>query len=207
MPSFDPMSRVPFFMFKDREHGVDTEASKTAGYEVPKMVTFILITPHGHRGDPMEFLADEFIERKGKEARDGRYDHAWVAEYKAGLSAHREGNVLPRNGTPTLTWERILKSRREQLAMRFPTVEDLAAVPDSTLGEIGMDGRVIRDLAKGDIQAKKDLAPVVKELADANETIRRQQDQIDKLSSRLDAMETSEDTPRRGRPRKETADA
>jgi hypothetical protein len=133
------------------------------------------------------------------------YDHTWVAEFKAGLAAHKEGNVIPRAGTPTILWERILKSRREQLVARFPTVEDLASVPDSNLGEIGMDGRVIRDLARGDIQAKKDLSPVVKELADANETIRRQQEQLAALSKRLDALEADDEAPRRGRPRKETA--
>ena len=106
-----------------------------------------------------------------------------------------------------ILWERILKTRRTQLAMRFPTVEDLAAVPDSTLGDIGLDGRVLRDMARLDIQAKKDLSPVVKELADANETIRRQQDQLDKLTNRLDALESSDDAPRRGRPRKETTEA
>ena len=198
--AYDPTSRVPFFFFQDREHGVDAEASKAAGYEVPKMVTFILITPHGHKGDPMEFFAEDFIDRKGAEAKQGRYDHTWVAEFKAGLAAHREGNEIPRHGTPVITWERLLKTRRKELAARYPTVEDLAAVPDSSLGEIGLDGRVIRDLARGDIQAKKDLAPVVKELADANELIRQQQEQLSKLTARLDAMD---DTPKRGRPRNE----
>lgn len=188
----DPMSRVPFFMFQDREHGVDAEASKEKGYEVPRMITFILITPHGHKGDPMEFMAQEFIERKDREAREGRYDPAWVKEFKAGLDAHREGKELPRNGTPLITWERILKSRREQLARRYPTIEDLAAVPDSAVNEIGMDGRVLRDMARGDIKAKTDLSPVVKELADANETIRRQQEQLDALTKRLDSMDRKE---------------
>ena len=175
----DPLSRVPFFFFQDREHGVNADASKEAGYEVPMVMTFILITPHGHRGDPMEFFAEEFIERKGREAREKRYDPSWVAEFKAGLVAHRDGKEIPRHGTPLILWERILKSRRTQLAMRFPTVEDLAAVPDSSLGDIGLDGRVLRDKARGDIQAKQDLSPVVAELANANETIRRQQDQLD----------------------------
>lgn len=197
----DPMSRVPFFFFQDREHGVDAEASEKLGYQVPKMVTFILVTPHGHKGDPYEFFADEFIDRKAREAREGRYDMAWVQEFKSGLAAFREGKEIPRNGTPLLTWERILKSRREQLAPRFPTVEDLAAVPDSSLGDIGMDGRVLRDMAKGDIQAKTNLSPVVKELADANETIRRQQEQMDTLSERLAMIE--KDAPQRGRPRNE----
>jgi hypothetical protein len=203
----DPMSRVPFFMFQDREHGEDAEASKEKGYQVPKMVTFILITPHGHKGDPLEFFADEFIERKSGDARKGMYDPQWVAEFKAGLAAFREGKVLPRNGTPLATWERILKSRREQLAPRFPTVEDLAAVPDSSLGDIGMDGRVLRDMARGDIKAKTDLSPVVKELADANETIRRQQEQIDTLLAWKAKVDAADDKPTRGRPRRETAEA
>ena len=203
----DPMSRVPFFFFQDREHGADADASKERGYEVPRMVTFILITPHGHKGDPIEFFADEFLARKDREAKEGRYDPNWVTEFKSGLAAHREGKVLPRNGTPLITWERILKTRREQLAQRFPTIEDLAAVPDSSLGDIGLDGRVLRDMAKGDVQAKKDLSPVVKELAEANETIRRQQEQLDKVMQRLNALEVLDDAPRRGRPRKEEATA
>jgi hypothetical protein len=198
----DPMSRVPFFMFQDREHGSDPVASKEKGYEVPKMVTFILISPHGHKGDPIEFFADEFIERKGREAREGRYDHSWVSEFKDGLSKWREGKEIPRHGTPLITWERILKTRRDQLVSRYPTVEDLAAVPDSSLGEIGLDGRVLRDMAKGDIQAKKDLSPVVKELADEKEKSRRLEERISKLEMLMQQAEIKEPA-RRGRPAKE----
>jgi hypothetical protein len=182
------MDRVPFFKFEDREHGVDEEASKKLGYQVPKLITFILITPHGHKGDPMEFFAEDFIARKDNEARNGRYEYAWVEQFRAGLAAFREGKAIPREGTPLITWERILKKRREQLAMKFPTVEDLAAVPDGSLGDIGLDGRVLRDMARGDIQAKQDLSPVVKELADANELIRQQQEQINRLSDKLEKL-------------------
>lgn len=185
----DPMSRVPYFMFQDREHGADPVASAERGYEVPRLMTFILITPHGHKGDPLEFMADEFIKRKEDEARQGRYDMAWVREFTDGLASHRDGKEIPRHGTPLITWERILKTRREGLARRFPTVEDLAAVPDSALGDIGLDGRVLRDLAKGDIQAKQDLSPVVKELADSKEETRRLQEQLASLTARFDSME------------------
>jgi hypothetical protein len=200
----DPMSRVPFFMFQDREHGVDAVASAERGYEVPRLMTFILISPHGHKGDPIEFFAEEFIERKDKESRDGRYDREWVKEFRQGLEMHREGKEIPRHGTPLITWERILKTRREALARRFPTVEDLAAVPDSSLGDIGLDGRVLRDMAKGDIQAKKDLSPVVKELADEKEKTRRLEEMVAAMASRIDALE--EDKPKRGRPRAETTE-
>ena len=198
-----PMARVPFFFFADREHGIDAEQSAVQGYEVPKVVTFICITPHGHKGDPMEFIADEFVSRKHLESRAGRYDPEWVKEYKAGLELYREGRTIPRHGTPLITWERILKSRRETLQKRFPTLEDLAATPDSSLSEIGMDGRVLRDLARGDVQAKESLAPVVKQLADANESNRQLQERLEQLTARLSVLEAA-DEPRRGpgRPRK-----
>ena len=65
-----------------------------------------------------------------------------------------------------------------------------------------MDGRVLRDMARLDIQAKKDLSPVVKELADANETIRRQQEQLDKLAKRLERLEEDDEVKKpRGRPK------
>lgn len=183
------MNRIPYFRFVDREHGVDPEQTAKAGYEVPKVVTFIQVTPHGHRGDPMEFFAEDFIERKGREAREGRYDHAWVAQFKEGFAEYKAGRELPREGTPLLTWERILKTRREQLAARFPTLEDLAATPDSMLGEIGLDGRVLRDMAAAELQAKKDLAPIVRELADAKEENRRLSETVERLTQRLDSLE------------------
>ena len=194
MASNDPMARVPFFFFQDREHGADAEKSKELGYEVPLMKTFILITPHGHKGDPMEFLADEFIERKSEEVRANRYDPSWVQEFKTGLALWREGKEIPRHGTPVITWERILKSRREQLAKQFPTVEDLAAVPDSSLGQIGLDGRVLRDLARGDIKAKTDLSPVVKELAEEKENNRRLTEQLEALTERFNELEKAQKT-------------
>jgi len=92
-------------------------------------------------------------------------------------------------------WERILKSRREQLTARYPTLEDLAAVPDSALGEIGMDGRVLRDMAVAELQAKRDLSPLVKEVADLREDKRRLEEVVERLESRLEALEK-----RRGRP-------
>src|ERR1700676_3146592 len=158
MSSMPDLSRVPYFAFVDREHGVNTEATKEKGYEVPALMTFIQVTPHGHRGDPLEFFAEEFIVRKGQEAKNGSYDPRWVSAFKEGLQAFREGKELPRDGTPIMLWERILKPRREQLAHQFPTVEDLAATPDSSLGDIGLDGRVLRDMARGDIKAKTDLS-------------------------------------------------
>lgn len=182
-------TRVPMFFFKEVEDGEDAAASAELGYPVPKMITRIYVTPHGAK-EPLEFAADEWIKRKDTESRQQLYDPSWVKAFKDGLALYRQGKEIPRTGTPIITWERVSKSRREQLAAKYSVLEDLAAVPDSALNQIGLDGRVIRDLARGDIQSKKDLSPVVKELADANETIRRQAEILERLSERLEALES-----------------
>jgi ubiquinone biosynthesis protein UbiJ len=71
----------------------------------------------------------------------------------------------------------------------------LAAVPDSAIGEIGMDGRVLRDMAVAELQAKRDLSPLVKEVADLREDKRRLEEVVERLETRLEALEK-----RRGRP-------
>lgn len=189
-------SRIPYFRFIEREHGVDSEKSAEAGYEVPRMMAFIQVTPHGHKGDPMEFFAEDFIARKAEEAKAGRFDPRWVAEFREGFLEWRKGNELPRSGTPLMTWERILKTRREQLASQFPTLEDLAACPDSGLGLIGLDGRVLRDMAAAELQAKKDLAPVVKELADTKEENRRLAERLTAVTHRLEVLEAASQSKR-----------
>lgn len=183
-------SRVPYFSFQDVEEEIeDPVVSAQLGYSVPKVTTHIYVTPHGDR-NPLDFVALEWLDRKEKEARQGMYDPSWVRSFREGYKLFKEGKEIPRHGIPLITYDRLSKARRTQLATKYPTVEDLAAVPDSALGDIGMDGRVIRDLARGDIQAKKDLSPVVKELANANETIRRQEEMLAELALRLEALES-----------------
>lgn len=193
MISFDPNAgnRIPFFTFKEIEFGVDAEQSRVKGYDVPMIKTFILITPHGHKGDPMEFVAQEFIERKEKQCREGTYQRQWVDEFKNGLESYRAGREIPRHGMYLMNWERILKRRREDLVTKFPTVEDLAAVPDSGLGEIGLDGRVLRDLARTEVQARVGLEPIVKELAETKEENRRLQEQMTSLLEKFRILQTS----------------
>lgn len=206
MSYMTPTDRPPLYTFIDKEMGEDREKSDAAGYFIPKSVTFIQITPHGHKGDPMEFIADEFIARKKVESDMGRYEGGWVRAFEEGLKNHLSGKESVRDGASIMSWERIPdKNRRKALSNRFPTVEDLAATPDSGLDQIGLDGRYLRDMARGDVQSKKDLSPVVRELADANDTIRKQQEQIDALVARMDAL--AYETPRAGRPRKDRESA
>lgn len=178
-----PDERIPFFWFEDHETGIDAEQSKDLGYPVPKFTTFIYVVPHMHKGDPLDFVAAEWIPRKKQETMMGRYPAGWADEFAHGLKCYKEGKEIPRSGIPLRTYVRIAKDRREFLANKFPTIEDLAAVPDSNLDAIGLDGRVLRDLARAEVQSRKDLSPLVEELAEAKSTIAA-------LTERLDALES-----------------
>jgi hypothetical protein len=75
-----------------------------------------------------------------------------------------------------------------------------------------MDGRYLRDLARGWIDEAKDKGVNAKALADANvkiddlkATIDRQAEQLNRLQARLEERETEEPKRGPGRPRKEAA--
>jgi len=183
--------KAPAFFFKDVEEGIDDVKSTELGYPVPRFITYIYITAYGQKGGASEFVAADFLQRKKREADAGLYDGGWVKQFEDAFAAFKAGKELPVNGIPTATYKRIAEKRREALAYKYPTLEDLASVPDSALIDIGLDGRNIRDLARAEVQSRKDLSPLVKELADANETIRRQEETLARLSERLDLLESA----------------
>lgn len=166
------MERPPFVHFEEREHGVDAEASEAAGHTVPRMVHFACITPHGSK-DIVEKVAEEWLAQCDRLARQGSYNPEWVRHFKAAFEEYKLGNELPREGTPIITWQLSTNMRRKQLRdSGITTVEDLAAVPDTTLGAvIGLDGRYLRDMAKAWLAEGHDKGVNAKALADANARI------------------------------------
>lgn len=177
--------RVPFFSFEEVEVGEDKEASLEKGYAVPKLETYIKVLPHGHK-DTIDFEVHGFLARKHREAEAGNYPKPWVQEFSSRFEAYKAGRDLPRSGIPVLTWGKLLKKDREALALRYPTVEDVAAVPDSGLTLLGLEGRIIRDKAREEIAG---LNPLKAELGKAEETIKTQAELIAKMEERLAALE------------------
>jgi len=135
-------NRIPFFSFKNKPYGEEMRD----GVPVDKIVTFIHVITHSRA--EVEEIADDFIAKKRNDVKNGRYDLEWVKAFDAGLAEFRQGREIPRTGTPTITWKGLSETRREALAMTMPTLEDIAAVPDSSLGDVfGIGGREIRDKA------------------------------------------------------------
>jgi hypothetical protein len=183
--------------FEDRECGLDAEATKAEGRPIPIMRALALVTPHGSK-DVVEKFAEEWLDQIAAKALRGEYPLEWSNLFRAQYDAWRKGNELPRSGTPIFTWQMIgVKEQRTRLiALGITTVEDLAAVPDSGLGNIGLDGRYLRDLARGWVSEARELGSSAKELADVKadnvrltEQAERQQGTINTLRDRLDRLE------------------
>jgi hypothetical protein len=181
--------RPPFVQFRDQEYGINRDASEAAGRPVPAMVTMICITPHGSK-DEFVKPAEEWLAQTKAKALRGDYPVEWYNHFDLQFSEWKKGNELPREGTPIQTWQAASNEQRSRLkAIGIPTVEDLAAYPDSGLGIIGLDGRYLRDLAKGWIAEGKDKGINAKALADANAKITAQQETIERQETRLAALE------------------
>lgn len=209
--------RPPFVRFEERELGIDPEASEKAGRPIPRMGFMACITPHGSR-DVIEKIAPEWIADIKKKATLGQYPLEWARHYELQFEEWKKGNELPREGTPVKTWALIAVSeqRTRLIAMGLTTVEDLAAVPDSGLSQIGLDGRYLRDLARGWVNEAKEKGANAVELANAKARITELEGVIDRQETRLkrleakladddepDAEPEQAQQPRRGRRRTE----
>jgi hypothetical protein len=197
--------RPPFVRFEEREMGIDQAASDEAGRPIPRVIVMACITPHGSK-DVVEKPAVEWIEQIHQKAMRGEYNPEWVQHFRAALQEWQRGNELPREGTPVKTWQPITREASNRLiALGITTVEDLAAFPDSGLGGIGMDGRYLRDLARGWINEAKDKGINAKALADANVEIDRLKAQNESLQARMARLEAQQ--PQRAGRRRTMNDA
>lgn len=199
---------MPHVRFEQKDYGRNEDASVKAGIHIPNRTTFIIITSHGSK-DSSEHIVDEWLPRKRAEASRGLYSLTWVEYFEKQYAAWKQGHELPREGTPILTWQAVSQEQNARLrAMNYTVVEDLAAVPDGSLGAIGLDGRSLRDLARGWLNEGKDKGINARLIADANTKIENQQVVIEQLQASINELRAQLPEKRGpGRPRKEESEA
>lgn len=180
----------PFVTFDYMEAGVDEEASAKAGRQIPKFKPFATIRQIGDKFAATDKDAEEWLKDIEMKARMGQYNPEWAQRYRMQYDAFLKGDELPRHGQPIKTWAAI---NREQvlrlIAIGITTVEDLAAQPDQALGMIGLDGRYLRDLAKTFIAQGLDAGKTSKQIANLEQSNRDKDEQIQRMSDRLAALE------------------
>ena len=181
----------PFVRWEFVEYGVNAEASAKAGRPIPAVRPFAFIMQHGSK-DVVEKDAEEWLAQIERKAQEGTYNPEWAERFRKQFEAFIKGQELPADGTPIRTWP---APNREQvirlLALGITTVEQLSAVPDNALSNIGLDGRNLRDLARNFIDAGQNQGTLAKKLADAEQTVRDQAEQIARMNDRLAALEAA----------------
>jgi hypothetical protein len=180
---------MPHVRFENRDYGRNEQASIDAGRHVPMNATFICVTSHGSK-DSSEHLADEWLPRKRMQASNGTYSMDWVEHFEKQYQRWKEGHELPRQGTPILTWQVVSPEQNSRIrACGITVVEDLAAIPDSGLNMLGLDGRVLRDMARGWLAEGQDKGINARAIADANAKIAFQAETIEEFKGRIKALE------------------
>jgi hypothetical protein len=194
--------RPPFVMFEEREMGINPEATERAGRPIPRVVTLACITPHGSK-DRFEKEATVWLKEQREKAMRGDYPLEWVNYFEAHYEAWKKGNELPREGSPTRTWSAVTKEQGLRLcALGYTTIEDVAQIPDTGLGELGPDGRYLRDLAKSWLTESKDKGINARAIADANAKIEQQSQRIESLTQQVQVLTAQLGEPKKAVPRK-----
>jgi hypothetical protein len=147
----------------------DAEETEKQGRPVHKSAPYVQIRVPGDRTNE----PDRPVQDKDKQ----RFPKAWAA-----FIAQKEAPV---SGTPLEAWPQISAPEVADLkAQRIHTVEELAAVGDAHLGNLGHNGRRIRDSARVFLEHAQGLAPLARLQAENA----KKDEQIAALSAKVEEL-------------------
>lgn len=154
--------------------------SREAGRPIFEDVDFVRICVPGSQLTIIERPVDEFDQQ--------RFPIHWQAYQNSQCDAREVG-------TPIRQWPMLSPAIREELhAMKFRTVEQLAAATDQQLSDIGMVAGMAGQALRGKAQAYLEAAA-------GAASVEKYQSEVEALRAELAEMKASKRGP--GRPRKE----
>lgn len=177
-------------------------ASTAAGRDIYKDEPFVWIRFAGDRTREIKRPVRYEQGPNGELPDPERFSRQWDTFQKQKTEVHE--------GTPIENWPQIGRSTALNFkALNIHTVENLAAVPDTVLHNLGHGGRDFRDKAILWLKAANDGAALMqaeekaRQLKEDNEALKAQ---IADLAKKVEAL--AQEEPRRGpgRPRKEVAE-
>lgn len=179
MNSTDQAGRPPYIRFERRALEDRTVRLPNGAYGM-KDVDFIIAQRPGSR-DTVERPVADFITDWNKRAQDGALPYTWVQDLEKGYQFWLKNEEPPVSGTPIKGWP-LLSPAQQRVILNagIRSVEDLAQLPDSELGVIGVGAQDMKQRAKSWIAAASDGGKLAAEnaelrsqLATANEAIAR----------------------------------
>lgn len=124
-------------------------------------------------------------------------------EYRAEWQAYQEGREQRINGTPVELLPGLPQERADSLkAIYIHTIEQLASLSEPAMQKVGMGAVDLMNKAKGFLQKNSAEVMALKaDLAQRDETIKTQGDQIAQLLERMAALEAGgKAKPRKAKP-------
>ena len=186
-------ARPPYVRFELRAEE-DRTASIESGKFVARDVAFALVTPQGSK-DCIERNAEEWLAHIATEAREGRFPEPWLAHYLKAYEAWKNGQELPVNGTPIVTWPAISPANAKMLLdLNIRTVEELAQATEEAICHIGIGARALKQRAIDFLSQSGDAGKASAEmevLRVTNADMQKQNEEMKKQLAELTAKVTA----------------
>ena len=177
-----PDTIVPRFYMAAEKNEYQSNQQGRPVFDSVEMVEMIIMGDNKNR--PVQRVADEHRDRWPQ----------FYAKFKAGQEQSADG-------TPLEQWPMVTVGQVFELkAARITTVEQLAAVVDSALPNLGMGARTLRDNAIAWLDRSKGTAEVsklIKRAEDAEFKALEMQEQMAELRRQIDELRTAQGPRRR----------
>lgn len=185
MQSLD--DRPPAIQF-ERRQVEDRAASQAQGHYVPKDVDIVILQRPGSR-DTVEKEVSQWLKEWDEKARQNLLPLSWALDAKKGYEYWKSGEELPPNGTPIKGWP-VLSPAQQRVCIEanIRTVEDLGALPDGSLGVLGIGGLGMKMKARAWLMEAETKGIVAEQNAKLQLQVEEQKRQIEELSAGLAAM-------------------
>lgn len=204
MPVMQQDARPPYFMFQYRAIP-NPRKTEEEGRVVYDNMAYIQVVAHGSK-DVFEKPAEEWFAQKRKEAMNGFYPQPFLDLAEKQFDAWKQGQEVPREGTPLSVWPVATPADVEQCSLaRITTVEDLAAATETSLQILGMGGRQLRDKAKNWLEAAKDKGTLVNTVAKLEADNADLRQAIEIAAAKIAELEAAQASKKLGLPKKEAA--
>lgn len=159
--------RPPYVVWEMRQVE-DRAASEAAGHIVEKDVAFAVITRPGSR-DTLDAEALVWL-KKLKNTKE--IPSNWYAAFQQSFDQWLKGETAEVNGTPIKGWPTLGgAAQKVLLAAGIMTVEDLAAMPDQDLQNVGTGAVSYKMKAKAWLEAANGPGKMAERLTSQEQTI------------------------------------
>ncbi len=189
MSQFDLMDARPPYIRFERRAVERRKLAEEGGASYFVDIDFALVTAHGSR-DTTEKIVEEWFPRLAEEARQGRFNPAWLAAYKESYVAWKNDQEPPLNGTSIKAWPVASPAEvKHLLSVKCLTIEDLATANEEMLHRIGMGARSLKQKAQDWLTGKNGQAPLVAQLDAMRQVIAGLENRLNDASTRTQMLE------------------